>query len=224
MSSGRATVQDGQARRYFGVHPAIVTDIVDPDNLGRIQVKLPWLGTQGSSDVRLWATLCTPYADKDQGLQVLPEVDTEVVVAFEGGNLRRPYIVGSTWNGIESQPESPAAPNNKRLLKSRSGSLLEFDDTQGAAKVTVSMKSGHKVVLDDAAQQVTVTHSNGCTITMTVGGAIQIQANSSVDITAPTLNVHAATSTFDGIINCTTIICSTGVVSPSYTPGAGNIW
>lgn len=223
MSDGIG-IRDGQARRYFGVHPAIVTNIVDPDNLGRIQVKLPWLGTKGSGDVRLWATLCSPYADKDQGLQVLPEVDTEVVVAFEGGNLRRPYIVGSTWNGVESQPESPASPNNKRLIKSRSGSLLEFDDTQGAAKVTVSMQSGHKVVLDDAAQQVIVTHSNGCVITMTVAGEIQIQANSSVEVTAPALNVHAATSTFDGIINCTTVICSTGVVSPSYTPGAGNIW
>ena len=216
--------QDGQARRHFGVHPAIVTNIVDPDNLGRIQVKLPWLGSAAANAVHTWATLCSPYADNDQGLQVLPEVDTQVLVAFEGGNLRRAYILGSTWNGVESQPESPAAPNNKRLFKSRSGSLLEFDDTQGAAKVTVSMKSGHTVTLDDAAQQVTIQHSNGCSITMTVAGEIQIQANASVEVTAPALNVHAATSTFDGIINCTSVICSTGVVSPSYTPGAGNIW
>ncbi len=86
------------------------------------------------------------------------------------------------------------------------------------------MKSGHTVTLDDAAQQVTIQHSNGCSITMTVAGEIQIQANASVEVTAPALNVHAATSTFDGIINCTSVICSTGVVSPSYTPGAGNIW
>jgi uncharacterized protein involved in type VI secretion and phage assembly len=215
---------DGQARRHFGVHPAIVTNIVDPDNLGRIQVKLPWLGSAASNAVHTWATLCSPYADNDQGLQVLPEVDTEVLVAFEGGNLRRAYILGSTWNGVESLPDSPATPNNKRLFKSRSGSLLEFDDTDGAAKVTLSMKSGHTVTLDDSAQQVTVQHSNGCSITMTVAGEIQIQANASVEITAPALNVHAATSTFDGIINCTSVICSTGVVSPSYTPGAGNIW
>ncbi len=224
MSHDGMAAQDGQARRHFGVHPAIVTNIVDPDNLGRIQVKLPWLGSAAANAVHTWATLCSPYADNDQGLQVLPEVDTQVLVAFEGGNLRRAYILGSTWNGVESQPESPAAPNNKRLFKSRSGSLLEFDDTQGAAKVTVSMKSGHTVTLDDAAQQVTIQHSNGCSITMTVAGEIQIQANASVEVTAPALNVHAATSTFDGIINCTSVICSTGVVSPSYTPGAGNIW
>ena len=52
-------VTDGAARRYFGVYPAIVADIVDPDSIGRIQVKFPWLGDDGS-DVRAWATLCAP--------------------------------------------------------------------------------------------------------------------------------------------------------------------
>jgi len=214
---------DGDAPRYFGVYPAIVTNIVDDKKLGRIQVKFPWLGQDGA-DVRAWATLLTPYADDDQGFEVLPAVDTQVVVAFEAGELRRPYIVGSAWNGSEAMPESPAEPNNKRLIKTRSGSLLEFDDTDGAAKVTVSMKSGHKLALDDSAQEVKLTHANGCIITFNAGGQISIQANSTVEVTAPALNVHAATSTFDGIINCTTIICSAGVVSPSYTPGAGNIW
>jgi uncharacterized protein involved in type VI secretion and phage assembly len=214
---------DGDAPRYFGLYPAIVTDIVDPKSLGRIQVKFPWLGSDGS-DVRAWATLITPYADDDQGFEMLPSVDTQVVVAFEAGELQRAYIVGACWNGAESLPESPAQPNNKRLIKSRAKSLLEFDDTQGASKVTVSMQSGHKLVLDDSAQQVELTHANGCTVTMNAAGQVQITANSTVEITASAVNVHAAAANFDGIINCTTVICSAGVVSPSYTPGAGNIW
>jgi uncharacterized protein involved in type VI secretion and phage assembly len=215
---------DGDSARYFGVHPAIVTDLVDPDSLGRVEVKLPSLGNDGADAVRAWATLLTPYADDDQGFEVVPEVGTQVVVAFEAGDLRRPYVVGACWNGVESMPTSPEAPNNKRMIKSRSGSILEFDDTQGAAKVTLSMQSGHKLVLDDSAQEVTLTHSNGCVITFNAGGQIQITANSTVELTASTLNVHAPVANFDGIINCTTIICSSGVVSPSYTPGAGNIW
>jgi uncharacterized protein involved in type VI secretion and phage assembly len=218
-----AFIPDGSAGRHFGVFPAIVTDIVDPESLGRIQIKFPWLGADGDS-VRAWATLLTPYADDDQGFEILPAVDTQVVVAFEAGDLRRPYILGSAWNGSEALPEAPAAANNKRLIKSRAGSLFEFDDTDGAAKVTISMKSGHKVVLDDSAQEVTVKHSNGCVIKMNAGGQIEIQANATVEITASALNVHAPVATFDGIINCTTMIASSGVVSPSYTPGAGNIW
>jgi uncharacterized protein involved in type VI secretion and phage assembly len=214
---------DGDARRHFGVYPAIVTDIVDPNSLGRIELRFPWLGADGSS-VRAWATLCSPYADDDQGLEVLPSVGTQVVVAFEAGDLRRPYILGSCWNGRESLPESPAAPNNLRVMKTRSGSRLEFDDTDGSPKVTLSMQSGHTVVLDDGAQSVRVVHSNGCVVEFNAAGEITIQANASVDITAPTLNVHAPIASFDGIINCTTIICSSGVVSPSYTPGAGNVW
>lgn len=224
MSQGTAAFRpDGSAQRYFGLFPAIVVDIVDPESLGRIQIKFPWLGADGDV-VRAWATLLTPYADDDQGFEVLPAVDTQVVVGFEAGDLRRPYIVGSAWNGKEALPEAPNAANNKRLIKSREGSLFEFDDTAGAAKVTISMKSGHKVVLDDAAQEVTVQHSNGCYIKMNIAGQVQIQANATVEITASALNVHCPVATFDGMVNCTSLIASVGVVSPSYTPGAGNIW
>ena len=85
---------DGDARRHFGVYPALVTSITDPDRLGRVEVSFPWLGTQGDAEVRAWATLCTPYADDDQGFEFMPAVGTQVVVAFEAGDQRRPYIVG----------------------------------------------------------------------------------------------------------------------------------
>jgi uncharacterized protein involved in type VI secretion and phage assembly len=71
---------DGGKQRYFGVYPAIVVDIVDPENMGRVSVSFPWLG---GSDVTAWSTLTTPYADDNQGLQIMPEVDSQVVVAFE---------------------------------------------------------------------------------------------------------------------------------------------
>lgn len=214
---------DGDAPRYFGVFPSIVTDIVDPDSLGRIQVKFPWLGADGDT-VRAWATLLTPYADDDQGFQVLPAVDTQVVVAFEAGDLRRPYIVGSAWNGREAMPESPAEPNNKRLIKSRAGSLLEFDDTDGAAKVTVSMKSGHKLVLDDSAQEVKLQHANGCLIKFDSSGNVTITATSGVTINAPSgLTVNAPSSTFSGSVVCQPLT-ATSITSPLYSQGAGNIW
>lgn len=215
---------DGGLQQYFGLYPAIVTDLVDPDDLGRIEVKFPWLGTSGERDVRAWATLLTPYADDDQGLLVLPEVDSQVVVAFEAGNLRRPYIVGSCWNGREALPERPEAANNKRLIKTRSGSLLEFDDTDGATRVTLSTSSGHQLILDAGGQEISVRHSGGSSITLQASGKIEITANAAVDINAAVLNVHAPVANFDGIVNCTTLVASAAVSSPSYTPGAGNIW
>jgi uncharacterized protein involved in type VI secretion and phage assembly len=146
------------------------------------------------------------------------------VVAFEAGDLHRPYVVGSCWNGAEMMPVTPTKPNNKRLIRTREGSLLEFDDTSGAARVTLSTGKGHKVVLDEGSMQVEMTHQNGSTVTLAASGGITITAKSTVDVTASVLNVHAPSAIFDGMISCTNLLASVGVVSPSYTPGAGNVW
>lgn len=216
---------DGAAPRHFGLYPAIVTDLVDPKSLGRVQVKFPWLGKgDGGQEVRAWATLVTPYAGDQQGIEILPEVDTQVVVAFEAGDLRRPYIVGACWNGKEKLPQAPQRSNDKRVWRSRAQSALEFDDAKGAAKVTLKMQSGHTVVLDDAAKQVQIHHANGSTITLTSGGQITLRANGTVDVHAKALNVHCPVANFDGVVNCSTLVAKSSVASPSYTPGAGNIW
>lgn len=127
------TMVDGQGPRFFGVYPALVTRITeDPLRLGRVEVRFPGLGDDGERDVRAWATLCSPYADDKQGLQIMPEVDSQVVVAFEAGDFRRPYIVGAAWNGKAAQPHAPERSNNLRLLRSRADSRLEFDDSSGS--------------------------------------------------------------------------------------------
>lgn len=221
--SGNDGYDGGTAsKRLFGLYPALVKDIVDPDNLGRIQVGFPWLGSAGA-EVTAWARLVTPYADDDQGWEILPAVDTEVIVGFEAGNVDRPCIVGAVWNGRESLPQAPEAANNKRLLKTRSGSLFEFDDAAGAAKITLSMQSGHKLVLDDAAQQVTLQHSNGCEVVLNIAGQVKITANSTVEVNASAVNIHAPMVNCDGVVQCSTLITQS-VISASYTPGAGNVW
>src|ERR1700686_4937716 len=112
LAPGASPVADPGTGRYFGLYPAIVTDIVDSDRLSRIEVKFPWLGADGDA-VRAKATLLSPYADDDQGFVALPAVGTEVVVAFEAGDLRRPYIVGSAWKGQGLMPGPPTRPKNK---------------------------------------------------------------------------------------------------------------
>lgn len=213
---------DGSAPGYHGVYPALVTDIVDPESLGRVQVSFPWLG-EGGQDVRAWATLCTPYADDNQGLLVLPEVGSQVVVAFEAGSLRRPYLLGAAWNGRETLPHAPEQANNIRVWRSRADSRLEFDDTAGAPKVRITMASGHQVVLDDSAQEVTVKHATGCAVKLTATD-VEVTANATVKVTSPIVEVDAAVSTFSGIVKCSMLVAEQMVTSPAYSPGAGNIW
>ncbi|GAA0603261.1 hypothetical protein GCM10010174_19500 [Kutzneria viridogrisea] len=222
---GLPTPADGAAPGYFGVYPAIVTDLVDRDRLGRVEVRFPWLGTEGDEQVRAWATLCTPYADDEQGLLVLPEVGSQVLVAFEAGNLRRPYVIGAAWNGRESLPHEPEAANNIRILRTRADSRLTFDDTAGAEKVGITMAAGHEVVLDNATQEITVRHANGCVLRMTAAGGIELTAVSSVQVTAPAgMRVSTPLAQFTGIVECQVLKADALVQSPAYTPGAGNLW
>jgi len=214
---------DGAGPTFYGVYPAWVTDLVDTKNLGRIEVSFPFLGKDGNDAVRAWATLCTPYADKDQGLCILPEVGSQVLVAFEAGNFYRPYIIGSAWNGKAALPHAAKKPNNIRVLRTRANSRLEFDDTKGSPKVTLSTSSGHEVVLDDGSSEITIRHAQGCVITLT-SSSIEIQANSSVEVTAPMVEVTAPISTFSGVVQCQTLVAESFVISPGYTPGVGNIW
>ncbi len=218
---------DGARSRMFGVYPALVCDLEDPLDHGRIKVRMPWLGSAGDG-VTAWATMVTPYADDDQGQQMLPELDSMVIVAFEAGDIERPYVLGACWNGTTELPRTPSNANNLRLLKSRAGSVIEFDDTAGAPVVAISVagdKSGavHKIVMDDAGDSITIKARNGAEVSITAGGGITIKANTSVNVTAPTVDVQAATATFSGLVQCTTLVATT-VVGTTYTPGAGNIW
>ncbi len=210
-----------QLLRWYGLYPALVEDLVDPENLGRIQLRFPGFGEAGR-EARAWATLLSLYADANQGWQILPEVGSQVIVGFEAGDPARPYIVGACWNGRAALPESPQAANNKRLLRTRSGSELLFDDSDGAVKVQLTTPGGHTLKLDDVGD-VELRHSNGCSITLTLGGQVTVHANSTVDVSAAVVNLKAPMVKADGVVKCETLI-ATSVVSSSYTPGAGNIW
>lgn len=214
---------DGAAPGFFGVYPALVTDLVDPERLARIEVRFPTLGTDGDRDVRAWATLCTPYADDDQGIQILPEVGSQVVVAFEAGSLRRPYVIGCAWNGKAAPPHTPDAANDKRTWRSRAKSMIEFDDTAGSEKVSITMTSGLQVVLDQGAHELTVKHSTGATIRIAASGAVQVTTDATVDVKASQVSVTAPFSQFTGIVQAKTFIADAFMISPAYTPGVGNL-
>ena len=163
-------VPDGSAPGYYGVYPAIVTKLVDPPRQGQVQVRFPSLGTDGDTDVRAWANLVSPYADGGHGLEILPDVDTQVLVAFASGQFGEAYILGACWNGKAAPPEKATEANNLRLLRSRTDSALTFDDTGGAEKVTITMKSGHRIELDNQRGEVVIKHAKGPVITMTNTG------------------------------------------------------
>jgi uncharacterized protein involved in type VI secretion and phage assembly len=139
--------------RVYGVAAGIVTNNQDPDELGRVKVKFPWLSDDNESD---WIRIATLMAGRDRGSFFLPEVDDEVLVAFEHGDINRPFVIGALWNGVDRPPETNSdGRNNIRKIRSRSGHEIIFDDNgaAGQEKVEIHTNGGHKIVLDDSVSQ-----------------------------------------------------------------------
>src|SRR5689334_21928290 len=92
--------------RAYGVFPALVRDLKDPDIQGRVKIVLPWLPVSGGAAYEVWARLATMMGGNNRGTWFIPDVGDEVLVAFESGDPRRPYVLGGLWNGKDSPPES----------------------------------------------------------------------------------------------------------------------
>lgn len=217
--------------RLGGVYPALVTDVQDPDGQGRVRVSLPFVNEQEGPAAAAWARLATFMAGNNRGSWFIPEVNDEVLVAFLAGDARHPVVIGALWNGVDAAPETMDAGNNLRSITSRSGHRLCFDDTVAAGKVILETQGGHRLELDDTlGGTVTVRHSNGASITIDAIGKVTVSAVSEVAITAPagmtvtapTLRVQAAMTDFSGVVR-TGVLITGSVVSPTYTPGAGNL-
>ena len=219
----------GPGGRFYGLYPAAVTDNQDPDGQGRVRVKLPWMPDNDGEAYEAWARLATMMAGAERGSWFIPDVDDEVLVGFEAGDPRRPYVVGMLWNGNDAPPEQMDGDNNIKSIVSRADIRITLDDSQGAVKLTLSTPGGHSLVFDDADRSITATDSTGNIIKMDSGG-ISITALSQVKVDAATIKasagmvtVDAGLSKFRGVGQCDTPLAN-AVVSASYTPGAGNVW
>ncbi len=161
------TGRDQSARqrqgRVQGVVIGLVTNLNDPENFGRVKVKFPWLADDAGVEIEsAWAKVVAPMAGKERGFFCLPEIDDEVLVAFEHGDVNRPYVVGGLWSKRDQPPISQkmAVQGGKvmqRLLRTRAGHEILLDDTDGKEKLVVRSQGKHLIELNDTTDQQTVT-------------------------------------------------------------------
>jgi uncharacterized protein involved in type VI secretion and phage assembly len=224
-------VPTGWGGRWYGVSAALVVDIKDPDNQGRVKVTLPWSVDASGARYEAWARLATMLGGNNRGSWFIPDVDDEVLVAFEHGDVRRPYVVGGLWNGRDQAPESMdgGGKNYKKVLCSRNGVKITLDDTDGQEKLILETPGGQKVTMKDGPGSIEVADSNGNSVKLetagiTVNASAKVTVNASLlAISAGMVTVDAGMSKFSGVVQADTVI-SNSVISASYTPGAGNIW
>lgn len=224
-------VPAGYGGCFYGLYPALVTDVADPDGQGRVRIRLPWSPDGGGSAYEVWARLATMMAGNNRGSWFIPDVEDEVLVGFEAGDPRRPYVVGALWNGQDAPPETMdgGGQNNLKVLRSRNGVKITMDDTSGQEQLVLETPGGQVVTLKDGPGSIELRDSNGNSVTLepagiTVTASAKVTINAStVEVSAGMLTVNAGMSQFSGVVQASTVITNS-VVSASYTPGAGNIW
>lgn len=169
--------------RVYGVVVGVVTNNQDPDGMGRVKVRFPSLSEDHESN---WARMVAPMAGNDRGFYTLPELEDEVLVAFENGNVERPYVLGALWNGKDKLPaNNDDGDNNVRVFKSRSGHVIRLDDTAGAEKIEIVDGAGKEsLVLDTAANTITLTAEMDVVIESR-NGMVKLTGKKGVEITAP---------------------------------------
>ncbi len=153
----------GWGGRWYGVFPAEVIDIKDPENQGRVKVTLPWAPDASGGRYEAWARLATLFGGNNRGSWFVPDVGDEVLVAFEHGDARRAYVLGGLWNGRDKAPESMdgAGSNNKKVLRSRNGVKITLDDQDGRENLVLETPGGQRVTLKDGPGAVEIVDSYG---------------------------------------------------------------
>ena len=185
-------------KRIEGIVLGVVTNNQDKEGLGRVKVKFPWLS---DGDESHWARVATLMTGKEMGIFFLPDVGDEVVIGFDHGDINYPYVLGALWSKANKPPiANNDGKNNVRLLRSRSGHEIRFDDNQDEKKemIEIRTKSGHRIQLNDASGQEKIEivdkTGNNSIIIDSAGNSITISSLSKLSINAKTIELESSGS------------------------------
>ncbi len=169
----------------LGVTPAIVTDINDDEKMGRVKVRLLNLGT--SEQETGFIRVVSPMAGKSCGIQFLPEVGDEVLVAFCGDGMSQPYVIGSLYsNRADYTMPSPVenGVNDIRMIKTRSGHTITFGDKEGEENIEIKSAKEMVIKIDDKGNSIKISDKDGKNL-MTLSandGTISITAEKKIEL------------------------------------------
>jgi uncharacterized protein involved in type VI secretion and phage assembly len=178
---------EAESSKCYEAVIAIVTDNKDPQKLGRVKVKFPVLSER---DTSWWCPIVMLGAGKNRGWFFIPEVDDEVLCLFEHGDLDRPVVIGALWNGKDKPADKNPGGNPRRVIKSRQGSKITFDDDQ--MKIIIEDGGGKgKITFDSNANKILIEALEGDVCFQSPKGDTKIVAKS-VELTATSnVEIHA---------------------------------
>lgn len=182
--------------RIPGVVIAIVTDVNDPEMACRVKLRFPWLSDDYESG---WARIAQVGAGDKRGTLIVPEVNDEVLVAFEQGDIRHPYVLGGLYNGVDQPLNTDYVDGGsgaivRREFVSRRGHVLRFDDRDGDTEgVSLTTGDGQNTVhLDQTGSQIKVSaDAGGAVVTINSNGEMKISATGALKVEGRSIEVSA---------------------------------
>lgn len=179
-----------------GVVIAQVTDVNDPEKMGRVKVKYPWLSDDYVSD---WARVVCQGAGKDRGWIALPEVGDEVLIGFELQDFDRPVVLGGLYNGIDTMPPGPndlvdggSGAINRRSLVSRAGHRIDLLDQAGSNEgLRLATKDDKFLIFIDKTNTTIIVQSDGTVLIEGSKGITLDAKNSDLTMKAASVKVNA---------------------------------
>ncbi len=210
---------------------AEVVAVDDPEQLGRVQVRLISFDGAAQQEAPLWARVAVPFAGHSRGAFLIPDVGDEVLVSFVNGDPRLPVVMGGLWNGGTDLPEQLGGERVDRWsFTGKAGTRIAIVEEQPSdATISFTTPGGASGELTDAGGGKVEFRIGGTTVTydnqgVTVNTAMNVTVQATqVEISASMVTVNAGMSRFSGVVQADTVITNS-VISASYTPGAGNIW
>lgn len=186
MSTAAVSRTRSTDKRFYGVTEGIVTDVLDDAGKeGRVKVYFPRHDAQMETE---WCRVMQFYAGNGFGSFFLPEVGDEVLVAFIQGDMRLPVIVGGLYNGKDKPPTFRSSSQDQKLIHTKGGSELLFDDSQGQQRVRLKTPAGHTADLSDVDKKISIQSSAGQSVVIddsannitvkTGGGSVTIDGSS----------------------------------------------
>ena len=204
VSMGRAngSVSAGGPPIY-GLVIAQVTDNNDPQNLGRVKLKFPWLSDDYATD---WTRIVQLGAGPDSGAVFIPENNDEVLVGFEFGDVRRPYVIGGLYNGQDKPKLGQGLFNNGKVKRrgfvSRKGHMfLLFDDPGKAGVALITSDNQVKISMDETKKKIHIACGSGTMVIESQGdlslesktGKITLKAQQDIEVSGMNIKAEAQT-------------------------------
>jgi uncharacterized protein involved in type VI secretion and phage assembly len=185
--SAQIQTAEAESTRVYEPVIAIVTDNKDPDKLGRVKVKYPSLSDQ---DTSWWAPIIMLGAGKNRGWFFIPEKDDEVLILFEHGDINRPLVIGALWNGKDKPHDKNPGGNPRRVIKSREGSKITFDDDKNLLIIEDGTGCG-KITFDAEKNKITIEAIKGDVCFQAPQGEIKVVAKSAEMKGGTNIEIHA---------------------------------